>query len=386
MGFALYLHPFDLEALERTGGLPRLADLGVRELVLAVAYHDGRWLMPWHPAGRVRFLEDGCVHYRPAARYGRLQPQPSTAVPPAGPSPLERLCAAAPGAGLRVRAWWVGNHNSRLGELHPDCAVENAAGDRYAYALCPAQPEVQQYLLAMAADLAGHPGLGAIEAEALGWMGYRHSSHHDKSSFAPRGLLDYALSACFCAACRQALAAAGHDPEALRQLAREALALGLEQACALEPAVVLPERFAAGLLPLRSVRRAVLAEFGARLAQVLRGGPALALQVHPDPWFTGSQLPQEQAALVPAVQHVVTAYGENPAAIQGLLDGLAKAPVPGRSLRLSLWPKAPQCTGEEDLVKVRELARARGVGEFALYHLGLLPWRTLERVAKVIGA
>lgn len=385
MGFALYVHPFDLDALAARGGLPALADLGVRELALAVAYHDGRWLTPWHPTTRVRWLEDGTVHYRPRGGYGRLAPQPSTAVPAEGPSPLERLCAAAPRAGLAVRAWWVANHNSRLGALHPDCCVENAYGDRYPYALCPAQPAVQQYGLAMARDLAAHLGLGALEAEALGWMGYRHSSHHDKSSFAPRGLLDYALSACFCAACRERLAAAGHDPDALRALAREAVALGIEQACAFEPAVALPERFAAGFAALREVRARTLAQLGARLCEALASGPALALQVHPEPWFTGSQLPLEQALRVPAAQHVVTAYGEPPDAVASLLERVAHPAAAGRSLRLSLWPKAPPFRSEEEFVKTVAAARARGVQEFAVYHLGLLPWRTLERVAKVFA-
>ena len=59
MHLAIYAHPFDLDALRGIGGLARLRDLGFAEVAMATSYHDGRWLTPWHPAGRVRFLEDG---------------------------------------------------------------------------------------------------------------------------------------------------------------------------------------------------------------------------------------------------------------------------------------------------------------------------------------
>ncbi|MGB3969794.1 MAG: hypothetical protein WBO45_23870, partial [Planctomycetota bacterium] len=216
MALALYLHPFDLEALAGVGGLRRLADLGCTEVALATSYHDGRWLMPWNPGGPVRFLEDGTVHFRPRGDYGLLAPKLSSSVPAHGPSPLEVLCGDAAKVGIRTRAWTVFTHNSRLGERHPGQCVQNAFGDHYRYALCPAQPAVQQFLVAMVRDLAAHAGLHTIELEALGQMGWKHSSHHDKASFAPAGLLDAALSACFCSACSVAMAAAGHDVARVR--------------------------------------------------------------------------------------------------------------------------------------------------------------------------
>ena len=109
MQLAVYAHPFDLTALTAHGGLSRLADLGVSEVAMAVSYHDGRWLQPWNDAARVRFLEDGTVHYRPDPErdYGPLTPQPSGFVPSSSdaPSPLAQLCHEAGGAGLTTRAW-----------------------------------------------------------------------------------------------------------------------------------------------------------------------------------------------------------------------------------------------------------------------------------------
>jgi hypothetical protein len=53
-------------------------------------------------------------------------------------------------------------------------------------------------------------------------------------------------------------------------------------------------------------------------------------------------------------------------------------------LRLSLHPRAPQFTRDDDLRALRDHCVAHGVGTIAVYHLGLLPWRTIERVAKVL--
>lgn len=389
MKLCLYAHPFDLPALANHGGLTRLADLGFAEVALATSYHDGRWLMPWHPAGVVRFLEDGTVHFRPRGDYGVLAPRPSTSVPAGGPSPLEQLATAAAKAGLQVRAWTVFTHNSRLGERHPELCVQNAFGDRYRYALCPAQSAVLQYITMMVRDLAAHAGVHTIELEALGQMGWKHSSHHDKASFTPAGLLDAALSACFCAACSVRLHELGHDATAVRAAVRAFVQQHVGGGDAMAPAKMpahAAELAASGLdgswlpavLAARARTSAVLA------AAVVAATPATAraIQVHPHPWFTGSQLSLANAGAFPAGdERVFTCYGEGHDAIAKVLaaDGVTALP----SRRLCIWPKAPQFTSDEDLAKIRELCAARGVSALAIYHLGLLPWRTIERVAKM---
>jgi len=392
MQVALYVHPFDLAVLENHGGLARLRDLGIGELSMATSYHDGRWLTPWHPERRVRFLEDGCVHFRPSLDYGRLQPKPSSEVPEEGPSPLASLCAAAPAAGLKVRAWTVFGHNTRFGLLAPELTVENAFGDRYPYALCPSQPDVQQYHRTLVADLAGHEGLGSIELEALGQMGIAHSSHHDKTSFKPSGLYAFALSACFCSACLELHREVGSDGEAVRAQVR-----ALITACTTDADAMAPVAVPGGDAELDASQRqwvdavvAVRQRAVAKLASDVTsasGACERAVQVHPDRWFTGSQLSQASAeAFADGEERVLTCYGDGP-------DGMAKALQQARAnaaveqpLRLSLWPKAPLFTGDEDLERVRQLCQEHNVATIGIYHLGLLPWRTIERVAKAFSA
>ncbi|HEB51780.1 MAG TPA: hypothetical protein ENI87_00855, partial [bacterium] len=382
MQLAAYVHPFDMTSLRRQGGLARLRDLGFGELAMATSYHDGRWLMPWN-ARRVRFLEDGCVHFRPAGAYGRLRPQPSSEVPPTGPSPFEWLCSEAPTRGLAVRAWTVFGHNTRLGLTAPELVVENACGDRYPYALCPAQPEVQRYHATLTADLAAHEGLGAIEFEALGQMGFQHSSHHDKKSFAPRGLLGFALSACFCPACCAALAAVGADAEGCRDAVRAFLDANLRDADAMTPpAERAPSK--EQQLWVDAVIRARVHTVAAVAEEVVGASGALAraVQVHPDPGFTGSQLAARAArAFPPSDERVLTCYGMHPDAIAALLRHDGMRDLGDSPRRLCIWPKAPEFTSDEDLIRIRELCGEHRIAALAIYHLGLLPWRTIERVA-----
>ena len=116
------------------------------------------------------------------------------------------------------------------------------------------------------------------------------------------------------------------------------------------------------------------------------GACARAVQVHPDRWFTGSQLSASSAAAFPASdQRVFTCYGEGPEQIAAVLDHDGAAAVAGSPRRVCFWPKAPLFSSDQDLEDLRAICEARGVGSMAVYHLGLLPWRTVERVAKILA-
>ena len=392
MDLALYLHPFDLRALRDRGGLARLRDLGFGEVSIATSYHDGRWLTPWNPQRRVRFLEDGCVHFRPRGDYGELRPRPSSEVPPDGPSPLQQLCEEAASASMLARAWTVFGHNTPFGAAAPHLSVENAHGDRYPYALCPAQPAVRAYHAQLVRDLAAHDGLATIELEALGQMGIQHSSHHDKKSFTPKGLLAFGLSACFCEACLQLHRELGQDGAAHRAAARAFIDSVTTDADAMAPPAApaddaaLDDAQRAWVEGVLAVRERAVATMAAEVVDA-SGACARAVQVHPDRWFTGSQLSAASAAAFPSGdQRVFTCYGEGPEQIAAVLDHPGAAALADSPRRVCLWPKAPQFSSDEDLVKLRAICEQRGVDSIAVYHLGLLPWRTVERVAKILGA
>jgi hypothetical protein len=392
MHCAVYAHPEDLRDLAAHGGMARLRELGFRRVAVASAYHAGRWLTPWSRAGAVRFLEDGVVHFRPRADYGPLRPRTSRQVESSGPSPLEAAIHTAREAGLETSAWTVLNHNSRLGRAHPDACVENALGDRYTYALCPARAEVLDYDAALVGDLARHEGLDLIELEALGFMGHKHGSHHDKASFVSEPYGDFLLSHCFCTACQRGIDRAGGDARASRARVAAAIRRHLADGDALAPArstreaaearleAELGESFAALLRHRLAVHHAVLD----RMREVVAGRCRIAVHVHFDPLTTGSQMGIALRAVVGRLDEaVVTHYGDPPDRIATMWRNQPTGEVPTRA---SIWPKAPQYESDADLRAVRAVVAERGGVGLGIYHLGLLPWPTIERVARVLAA
>ncbi|WP_069811946.1 hypothetical protein [Streptomyces sp. TP-A0874] len=224
MRASAFLYPWDVVGDPHCP--ERLAELGVRQVTLASAYHSTRALTPRHPRHRIVTARYAAVLYPPdAGRWaGRpLQPYRQSWTP--GEDPYGAAAEALAAAGLQVHSWVVLAHNSRLGEEHPDNSVRNAYGDRYPWAPCIARPEVRDYAVTLAAEAAVRPGAGGAELESCGWYGLAHLHAHDKIGGVPLdGAAQYLMSLCFCAVCREGYLDSGAEPERLREQVVRALA------------------------------------------------------------------------------------------------------------------------------------------------------------------
>lgn len=223
MKASAFVYPWDVNG--DPDAPARLADLGIRQVTLASAYHSTRALTPRHPARRIVTAEHAAVLYPLGARWeGRtLRPYPAGAWVPEADAYGEAAAALAD-AGLETHTWVVLAHNSRLGAEHPHTSVVNAYGDRYPWAPCVAQPATRAYLVDLAAEAAVRPGARGTELESLGWYGLAHLHAHDKTGGV--GLGDagqYLMSLCFCPDCRAGYAAHGRDPDELAAAVRAAL-------------------------------------------------------------------------------------------------------------------------------------------------------------------
>ena len=88
-----------------------------------------------------------------------------------------------------------------MGTSYPDCAQQNVYGDYYNYGLCPANPQVRAYAIALSQELENR-GIEIIEIESLSYMGFGHSHYHSKFGIdfgSAKALIDL----CFCSSCRQ---------------------------------------------------------------------------------------------------------------------------------------------------------------------------------------
>lgn len=193
MNHFLWMHPWDLEGWPPEQFIDELQATGIGEVRLALAYHGGRLLLPRNRRYLVYEQHESAVYFAINPRlYGRVQPV-------AGPhlDAVASFLAAAAKRRFPVRAWLVLCHNDLLGKRYPGLTIRNLRGESYSYALCPAQADVAEYIVALIRDVSALPGITGLDLEALSFMGYEHQSLHDKRAVEP----DPAIHVCHCSMC-----------------------------------------------------------------------------------------------------------------------------------------------------------------------------------------
>ena len=360
---------------------------GLGGVTFAAAYHDGRDVFPHNPVHKVRFLEGGAVFFEPhALRETRLQP-PVSGVAHVTPE----LLAAAERRGLTVRAWTVFLHNGALAAAHPDCAPENAFGDRYVTDLCPAHPDVRAFAVALAADVAGL-GVATICAESLHYHPLEHGYAHERY-FVPLGQrVRYLLGLCFCAHCLDAARRSGVDGDAVRRAAREEIERVFEGGA--EPAVEELERDElAGYL---RVREEIVSSLVADVAAAARAGgagvefiePSGAVKGYATGRPTGAPAPSiawqlgiDVAAVASACEGIsAVGYAADPERVRGDLEAYGNAAVSA-----IFRPTTPDCESPDDLRAKVELARERGLRRTDFYHYGFMRLDALDWIRAALA-
>lgn len=215
---AIWTYPWDFldEGIDTVLG--RAADAGLSAVSMASAYHTVRTLCPHNPRRAVYHGEGGVVYFRPdPAAFEQTPIKPVESELLAGGDVLAQVCEAAPRHRLKVHAWTVLHHNTRLGTQFPDCTLLNAFGDRYPFGLCPAHPHVRAYTRGLVQSLAARPNLDVIELESLGYMGMDHSGHHAKQGIELDALHRFLLSICFCEHCAARMTECGVEVDRARE-------------------------------------------------------------------------------------------------------------------------------------------------------------------------
>jgi hypothetical protein len=321
---------------------------GVTTVALAAAYHSVRAATPRHPKHQLVTASYAALYrpVRPSVWQGRrLRPlEPAwMSTPDSWGLAADRLRAA----GLRVSAWVVLTHNTRLGTEFPDVAVVNCFGDRYPYALCPSHEEVRAYAATLAVAAAAEAD--EVSLEACGQLGLTHGSHHEKTDNAWTRTAQRWLSVCCCTECQQAWSDRGLDPVWVLSTLREAVRTSSE----------VP--FADELLATRHAATDLLR------AEVLAGlDVPVILHAHPDPWMTGASPGLTPATGPDVAALVVPAWPTDSAPV------VAAAVEAGRPVDAYVTV----LQSEEGLVDHARAVAAAGATGLAFYHLGMAPsWR-----------
>jgi hypothetical protein len=401
--FATDLHDEGLDTV--LGNLQDRA--GVDGLTMAVAYHDARDLFPHNPVHKVRYLEGGAVFFSPdQARYEGLKLQPHVAELARTGDPLGDLCAAAGDRGMTVNAWTVFLHNDRLGFTHPECATQNAFGDRYLTDLCPSNPEVRAYVRTLASDIACYE-LSTILSESLHFHGLTHGYHHERyfEELGPIGI--YLLGLCFCTHCLAAARRIGVDAEMVHRSVRDELGRRLMgDGSSDESEELTQERLAPlggeqllGYLDARTqtvisltaeVSAAVDAEDTDLAFLDLSGAEKGFATGHPtgDAAATiGWQMGIDVTALAEVCDTVeATGYAADPDRLRLDLDAYHALGVDASGLGIVLRPMPPDCRSADNLAAKVALARERGLKRVDFYHYGFCRLRALDWIHQSVAS
>lgn len=340
MRASVWLGPWDWEE----GGEERLLDelqaAGLDRLRVAFAYHGGRLLLPRSPRGRVFELPLSACYFD-AGNFGALEPERSPA-----DLRVEEFAVRASRRGFEVSAWLVCCHNDALPAKHPQHAMRNAFGEVSRHGLCPAQPEVMEYVAALATAARRVEGVSNLDLEAVGFLGYGHGSLHDKRGVALSEGAQDALSVCFCRSCA-ALMGAQADSAAL--WCREAVEEGLRGR---------PVSWPVELRTLiGELRRGVLT----RLLGLLPGPRDVRLA--PDLWHTGGKTGLEPQDLAGRSEKVtVTFFGLSE-------EAMAAARIADAAAGFVFH--APDCQDRDAVLRRTAIARRGGASEVSFYSWSL---------------
>lgn len=355
-----YAYPWDVLA---PGFVERVAELGVDEVAVAMAYHSVRAATPWS-VDRTAVVARHAALYRPvrdAWDGARLRPfTPDWIDAPDSAGDAVRLLNAA---GIPAAAWLVLTHNSLLGGSVPDVAVRNCFGEIYPWALCPSQPAVREYAATLTAECVRGLELSSVILECCGPMGAVHQHQHEKTDGVWSPAVARLLSICCCAACADGWV--GWDAETVRGTLRKEIRRLLDTGDLSITENTVPSAQQEVVLTTRQRATDTLrADVLARIA------PACRIELHGalDPWATGA-LPGLTPAAPDDVDVVVL---QNWAPEQSSLDTVAaaRAQLPER-VAVGSYVTAVAANPVPDIEGyVAELGKA-GATELHLYHLGL---------------
>ncbi len=383
---ALYAYPWDVAGRGARGFTDQALALGMNSVTIAASYHAGKFLRPHARNGaRVVFPEDGVTYFNPSSQYGEVRARPHS--DPAMRRVIDDLLADGR---LRVNAWTVLLHNSRLGELHPAYTARNAFGDGYVYSLCPMQPKVFEYAVLLACDAAAQ-GVHNVILETPGWLPYAHGYHHEFSQVRSNAWLDAMLGLCFCDACMARANALGIDAEALRASVAERIDgylsgptdANVQQAQAwLAASAAVPAFAAYTRMRQHRVSELVAAIRAAMPAHVGLGVIPTVQRPTSSCWLEGSDL----AALAGACDFLeVPFYEPNAAQVHADAQATIKAMQGKGALRAILRPGPPDLADGAELAPALEGLNALGINDISFYNYGLLRSARLDALGAALA-
>ena len=214
----IYIHAWDItdEGIDNCFGY--LAEVcGLNQASIGAVYHSGTFLLPHNPKRMVRW-EDGSVFFAPQHsrwRDCRLQPILSECVDTAGY--MGNIVDNARRRDFDVLFFTVFHFSHSMANTYPEACCVDAMGERSRGDLCPGNPDVRAYDLAIVEDLMSTYGGDGIRHESLEFGGWAGHFVRNKVDQMPSPRDQFLLALCFCGHCMERARNEDFDPLPLRR-------------------------------------------------------------------------------------------------------------------------------------------------------------------------
>jgi hypothetical protein len=382
---ALWIYPWDIldSGIDATVGRAS-EEWGLNALSLTPSYHSAKFLLPRRRSEKVFLSGGSAIYFRPdESLYQDTNLRPVVTSREHLLDVLDETAAALHRRGMTLRSWTVGLHNSRIGDAFPEAVERNVFGDLYPWALCPANPNVREYLVALVRDIAVNHAVDAIDLESTGYHGLYHGHHHELIGITWGQVDEFLMGLCFCDHCLQRATDAGINGTALQgrvaafledRFRTESL-LPADQPGFNGPATLMldwPELHAFVRMRLDTVTSLV-----AEVRERSLAGTEATLALTASTFHRGSEHAwlegMDIAALGRTADEIIgLAYFQDPRAVAAELQfatGLVGDPsrvVAGMSIL------AQGTTSGANLVEKVNVARALGIHKFSFYNFGFV--------------
>ena len=380
---SIYCYPWDLREEGFEKAFASFREMGLGAASVAASYHAGKFVRPRSRERKVHYCEDGRAYFRlDLSRYDRLKPIQADLCREI--DPLEEALEAARAQGLRLFAWTVLLHNTRLGNEHPDCTCVDAWGTGIPNSLCPSNGDVREYAAALVSEILAR-GVDAVVAETPGFMGSVHGHHHEFRLFDLSAGAAALMGLCFCPSCIRACGKKGLDAKGLRARVREKVDASLAGRLTLPPPERGPEALAEELggefAAFIGLRRELVAELLRSLP-----APVLAIPSIGAPsavaWVEGGDVGLDSRACE-GIE--LLGYLREAGDLSEDIDRTVEALAPGARLRLSLRAGLPDSLDYDSFATKVRTALKEPVEGLSLYNWGHLTQEQLSWIPRALN-
>jgi len=199
-------------------------EMGITGLSVATSYPEIDQLRPRDAIKPRIFRSAGGVQFQPqSAHYHSTRMRPVVAAWLKKSNPLTAVAEACAKRHLRLRAWHVCCDSPVTASRYAGNTVKNVFGDSSRRWLCPANPDVREYLRATVEDLSEHYPFETIELDRLSFPSAKRGMAPLQTGIDLGEMGTWLTDLCFCESCRQSATREGIDVEAASQSAQATL-------------------------------------------------------------------------------------------------------------------------------------------------------------------